>query len=387
MTKSSLPDDVIVRIDGFLYDYPIGETIGNALVFFDRRSVFLLRVTTAGGKTGWGETWSQPLAASDMIRQTFSKLVLGQKVSEPVVLWRTLAGSIGLDRRGISHMAISAIDMASWHAKAEIEERSLASLFGGALRTRVPTYASGPFLRPHGDPYRDFPSEIEHYLKDGYRAVKPRFGRDVAALVSALNAIKDTFGAEVALMGDFNQSLNRVGGLWALNALRDFGLLWVEEPFPFDDLTAHKHLLNRPVPVAAGESFVGLTSFQELLSTGTVDIVQPDVALCGGFTEMLRIATVCEAHGVPLVPHVWGSGLNFLAALQLVSVLPDYSAGGQMLPIFEVDVSPNPMRDIFSVPRIDGQGQMPIPEGIGYGVPIREDVLIERATAHWTLEL
>ena len=78
--------------------------------------------------------------------------------------------------------------------------------------------------------------------------------------------------------------------------------------------------------LAGGEALIGLTPFRDYLSAGALDIVQPDLALCGGFSEALRIAALADAFEVPLIPHVWGTGINFCASLQFTAVLPDTRA-------------------------------------------------------------
>ncbi len=40
-----------------------------------------------------------------------------------------------------------------------------------------------------------------------------------------------------------------------------------------------------------------------LLEMDCCDIIQPDVGWCGGITELIKIATLADAHGVLLIPH------------------------------------------------------------------------------------
>ena len=52
----------IIRIDLFEVACPLPERIGNARGFFENRGSLLVRVMTAGGVSGWGETWAFPSA-------------------------------------------------------------------------------------------------------------------------------------------------------------------------------------------------------------------------------------------------------------------------------------------------------------------------------------
>src|SRR3712207_7581267 len=80
-------------------------------------------------------------------------------------------------------------------------------------------------------------------------------------------------------------------------------------------------LLHRtsPIPIAAGEALYTAFDFNRLLERRAVDVVQPDLSLCGGFWQGRRIADLRELHHVRLSPPVWGSGVGLAAALHYVS--------------------------------------------------------------------
>ena len=70
------------------------------------------------------------------------------------------------------------------------------------------------------------------------------------------------------------------------------------------------------IPIAAGESEFTRFDFRDLIDQRAVDIFQPDLAICGGVTEAIRIAALASAHQIPLAPHLWGGALMFAAGLQ-----------------------------------------------------------------------
>ena len=142
----------IVRIDGHELRCQLPEVIGNSSRFFDQRSALLVSVTAADGTVGWGETWAMPAAAAAAIRNGLGQAVLGQDSATPRGVWEAMVRTLGYDRRGVSHMAMSAIDIAVWDAAARRARVPIAALLGGALRDRVPAYVSGPFLKPGADP-------------------------------------------------------------------------------------------------------------------------------------------------------------------------------------------------------------------------------------------
>ncbi len=178
----------VVRIDGYEVSCTLPEPVGNSRVFFEKRPSLLIAVTTADGIVGWGETWAQPAAAAALIRANLAKHVLGADAMTPRPIWDAMAREFGSDRRGISHMAISALDIALWDAASRTAELPLAAFLGGALRDRIPAYVSGPFMKPGPDPYVDFERDVEGFLKSGFRAIKMRMGttpRTMAAWPSA----------------------------------------------------------------------------------------------------------------------------------------------------------------------------------------------------------
>ena len=88
--------------------------------------------------------------------------------------------------------------------------------------------------------------------------------------------------------------------------------------------------------IAAGESEFTRFDFRDLIERGAVDVLQPDLAICGGPTEGRRIAALAEAHQLELAPHCWGSALSFGAGVSLAFASPaatviEYSLGANPL--------------------------------------------------------
>jgi L-rhamnonate dehydratase len=59
--------------------------------------------------------------------------------------------------------------------------------------------------------------------------------------------------------------------------------------------------------IASGEHEYTRFGFQELVRHNAVEILQPDVTWCGGFTEARRIAALAAAKSLPVAPHRGGS--------------------------------------------------------------------------------
>jgi D-galactarolactone cycloisomerase len=354
---------------------PLPEPIGNAKLFFDRRETLLVEVA-AGSLSGWGETWAAPAAASTVIQTQLAGCVLGKNPQHLGRLWSDMRQVVG-PRSGLGMMAIAALDMALHDLAARERGVPLSVLLGGARRDRVPSYASGPFFKPSGHPYRDFEGEVEGYLRAGFRAVKLRSGFRPSDDAAAAMAIRRVLGPDAALMIDFNQSCTPRNAI-ATAALMDAAApLWIEEPASPGDLEGYRLVSSHIRPaVAGGETHSAAAEFLPFLAAGAMDVLQPDLAICGGFSGVGQVAVLADLYDRPIVPHVWGSIVNFQAALHLAATLPPSRAGGPVvLPYLEFDVGPNPLLDLFGRPCVNHDGTVSVPDTPGLGIEPRRDLL------------
>jgi D-galactarolactone cycloisomerase len=376
----------IVRIDGHELRCRLPEPIGNSSRFFDQRGALLVCVTAADGTTGWGETWAMPAAAGAALRHGLAQAVLGVPDASPRAVWDAMARTLAYDRRGVSQMAMSAIDIAVWDATARRAGVPVATLLGGALRERLPAYVSGPFLKPGTDPYRDFDADIDTYLGRGFRAMKLRMGVAPRTDARLLARVRERVGDDFPLMVDLNEGASWRSALAYGEAFREHGLVWLEEPIRHDDLPGYTRLAQAlPMALAGGEALLGLAPFRDYLSAGALDVVQPDLALCGGFTEGLRIAALADAFERPLIPHVWGTAVNFAASLQFTAVLPETRGPGLRYPLFEFDPSFNPLRDELGNFPLGPDGMVAVPDGPGLGIEIDPRRFTPHVVDHWSI--
>src|SRR5215469_15619346 len=102
-----------------------------------------------------------------------------------------------------------------------------------------------------------------------------------------------------------------------------------------------------------------------MITRGAVDIVQPDLAWSGGFSECRRIAALAEAHHLMVAPHAFSSAVALAASLHFAASIPN----GLVL---EFDQNPNGLRDeLLKQPlAIDGNGMIPLPERAGLGIEL-----------------
>jgi D-galactarolactone cycloisomerase len=375
----------VTRIDGLEIACRLSEPIGNSRQMFDSRAVLVVAVTTDTGAVGWGETWAFPGAAGAMIQDVFGPVLLGRDATAPNSAWHALSAKVGYDRRGVSMMAISALDIALWDVAGQIAGEPVHALLGGRLRDTIPAYVSGPFMKPGADPYRDFEADVAGYLDGGFRAVKMRMGTEPSTDGRMAQQIRQQIGDDIPLMIDLNEGFSVRGALEIAQRLAEADLVWLEEPISHDDLPGYRRLSRSlPMGLAGGEALFGLRAFRDYLAAGVFDFVQPDVALCGGLSEAMRIAALADAFEVPVVPHVWGSIVNFHASLHFAACLPE-KRGTLRTPLFEYDPSENALRTTFASHPLDHSGHVAVPDGPGLGLDLTRDRLAPFVTRSWTI--
>lgn len=347
---------------------PLPETIGNAKVFFSARETLLVQVVDTSGLAGWGETWAAPGSAAAVIEAQLAAVVLGQDARQIGRLWHAMRAATNLG--AISAMAIAAVDLALHDLAARLNHVPLSTILGGALRDRVPAYASGPFFKPNGHPYRDFEREVAGYLETGFRAIKLRSGLAPKEDAAIALAIRRLLGPDGLLMVDFNQAYTPRAALSAVERMREADLLWIEEPAAPTDFEGYRTLASQVAPaLAGGETFTDVREFAPYLAAGCMDVLQPDIALCGGFTGTTRVADLGEMYGRPTVPHVWGSSINLYAALHFTATRPAFLSGtGPAMPFLEFDMGPHPLIDSLGRPELHSDGTISVPDAPGLGI-------------------
>ena len=134
--------------------------------------------------------------------------------------------------------------------------------------------------------------------------------------------LREAIGPHRTLLVDANHAYNVASALQMGKGLERFGVRWFEEPVPPGGREGYRllrHCLS--LAIAGGECEYTRYGFRDLIAGGCVDIVQPDICVAGGFSEWLKILALAESYGVPVIPHVWGSGVALAAALHAVAAM------------------------------------------------------------------
>ncbi len=265
-------------------------------------TTFVLVEIAAGGKRGMGYTYAD-VSAARLVAGRLRDVVVGRDAMDIPGAWAAMRRAIrNLGRPGICSMAIAAVDTALWDLKAKLLEVPLVTLFG-RVRDSIPVYGSGGFT---SDSIDELQRQLGDWVASGIRAVKMKVGRDPAADVERVAAARAAIGERTELFVDANGAYDRRLALAQAEKFASDGVAWFEEPVSSDDLEGLRFLRDR-VPagmsITAGEYGSDLVYFRRMLEHGAVDVLQPDVTRCGGYSEFLRVAALCEANNLPLASH------------------------------------------------------------------------------------
>jgi len=299
---------------------------------------FLVRVRCDDGSQGWGEAIvpKRPRAVVGAVGDLADNL-RGADADRIEELWQRMHRG-GFFRGGpILGTAAAAIEQALWDAKARRAGMPVYEFLGGAVRERVRTYAW-----VGGDKPADVVEHTAQRLEQGMTAVKMNVAAQldylepaasIDAVVERVASLRAKFGKGLGIAVDFHGRANHVVARTLLQELAPYGLMWVEEPVTpeSDDTLRDLRRVAGPTPIATGERLTSRWQFKQLLTDGTVDVLQPDVSLTGLF-ELEKICRMAEAYDVAVAPHCPNGPVSLAASLQVDMccgnvVIQEHSAG------------------------------------------------------------
>lgn len=296
----------IDRLESIHYRIPLSTPVEAAshgvMREFDMVGV---RLRDSDGAEGCGYTIlnaGHGASAKAIIDNVFSKTVLAEDPRRIEWNWSRMWRSHHYSGRGgpVS-FAIAAVDTALWDLRGRSLGEPLWRLLGGH-KPEVRAYAGNIDLNfPKGKLLEG----VSRSLAAGYKSIKMRLGKPrLREDLERVAAVRDLIGPDIELMTDANEAWRTDEAIRALHALRDFNLIWIEEPIRPDDYEGYAHLrAHGGIPIAAGENLHTLAEFTALISARGVDFPEPDLTTCGGITPWMKVAALAEAHGLPVTSH------------------------------------------------------------------------------------
>jgi L-alanine-DL-glutamate epimerase-like enolase superfamily enzyme len=342
----------------------------------------LVEVKTDVGVSGIAEVTSVPSviraivdAPADLVRaRGLSSILVGEDPTQIDALWQKMYDyTAWYGRRGAVIHAIGAVDVALWDLLGKLEGKPVSALLGGARRSSVRAYAT---IYPTGQTPDALRQTLDPALRRGFRGFKicadEGWRGNPEKVDLLLGTARRHIGADAALILEAIWVFRSAGEILPLMPIfREHRLAWLEAPLSLDDLDGHAALHGHGVPIGAGDNALTTRNeFADMIDRGRVEIVQPDVALAGGFSETLRIAAHARQHGRRVIPHGYKTSITDAINLAFMARHEDDD-------FIEYALADSPLRQALIRERLemDGSGRIPTLNAPGLGVQLRNDVV------------
>lgn len=276
----------------------------------------VVTIETDEGIAGIGEGGSR-----DTLEQCAGMLI-GEDPARIQHLWQMLYRGFFYPAGREKLHALGALDLALWDLKGKLLGVPVYQLLGGRTRRYIECYSTGY-------PWQGSVAETARAcIAAGFRAFRTGAGdmqgnvfdshRQVDRTAAHCREIREAIGPDADWSVDFHTRFDLSDSVRLCSLIEPYAPLYVEDPLRSENPGALAAL--RPqvkVPLAVGEQFGDRWDINELVERHLIDYSRVTMANCGGITEMMKIAALCETHYVGLIPHFTGP----IALAGLVHVL------------------------------------------------------------------
>src|SRR5512143_3511993 len=329
----------------------------------DRQCV-IVRVD-ADGLAGWGEcpaesTFGYSYETTTTVWHALRDFLIPRSLGQSVDIARVV--QLGDLLRG-HNMARHGLESALWDIVAQRQGVSLSQALGGtrdrvAVGVSVGIQASADALI----------AKIEDYVSQGYGRIKIKIkpGYDL----EIVKRVRARF-PKMLLQVDAN-SAYRLPDAPLFEAMDEYGLLLIEQPFGWDDIFEHSKL--QPLletPICLDESIHSLGHAALALELRACKVINIKPARVSGFTESRRIHDLCQSRGLP----VWcggmlETGIGRAGNVALAS-LPNFTLPG------DISASNRYYTEDIAEPLfvLNPDSTLSVPTTPGLGVTVNEKVL------------
>ena len=350
------------------------------------RDVLIVKINTSEGISGIGEAYpvgpNQAVAAAI---SDFADWIVGKDPRDINGIWYHMYLHSRFPGGSVINAAISGIDHALWDISGKAAGQPVYRMLGGKCRDRIRVYQSCGGATPEACA-ESAKALVEKY---GYTALKMAphppnasqmsWNAVVAAAGDRIAAVREAVGPDVDIGLDPHARIfEPARALEMAAAVAPSQPFFFEEPLRPENIDALAWFAQKsPVPVATGEMIYTSFGFRELLEKQAATIIQPDICVCGGLTEMRKIAALAEAHYVKVAPHnplgpvATAVNVHFAAATHNFIIL-EYHADDE-----------SPRRDMLEEPVKLKDGYLEIPETPGWGITLNEDYVRDRPIRSW----
>jgi galactonate dehydratase len=296
------------------------------------RNYLFVQLTTDTGLVGIGEAsleW-QERAVEVLLNEWVAARVIG---CDPFDIEAVVGGMVRDQYQGGSTVmtAISGVEIAMWDLIGKACGQPIYKLLGGRARETVATYANGWYGGCRTP--AQFGARAVAVAARGYSAIKfdpftttwKRLGsEEEGAALAIIKAVADAVGPKVGLMIEIHGRLAAGDAIRFVRRLAPFNIVWCEEPVAPENLDLLKDVkVASAPPIAAGERLYTLADFARLTMMRACDVVQMDIAHCGGLAAAKKVAAFADTQDMGVSPHCSIGPVAFAAAIHFAWSTPN----------------------------------------------------------------
>lgn len=341
-----------------------------------QRNYLFVRVKTDTGLVGIGEAtleW-QEKAVEVLVNEWVASRIIGK---DPFDIEAVVGGMIRDQYQGGSTVmtAISSVEIALWDIIGKATGQPVYRLLGGRAKSSLKAYANGWY--GGCETPEDFARRAAQVVARGYEALKfdpfaTAWKRLDAAeedrAVAIVEAVGGAIGPGVKMMIEIHGRLGAADAIRFIDRIDHLPIAWCEEPVAPENVELLREVKERTrLALSSGERLYAVADFARLIGLRACDVVQMDVAHCGGISIAKKIAAMAAAQDMAISPHCSVGPVALAAALHVAWSTPNML----MLESFaEFDVDWR--NDLVSGWNPLSRGVFALPERPGLGIELDE---------------
>ena len=375
MTIHSAATSLLIKsVEAFGIQLPLNKIVLMSGVELSVVETLLIRIEADNGLVGWGEASSAPThggaSLADMLKSFHDEIhsfLIGKNVLELSGLTYQLNRLAKNAKSTVAAVDVALFDLLGKHLGVPVHV-----LLGGAKRHQVPPL----WLIGNSSIEKDL-IEADKKWHDGYRFFKLKLGvKSLDDDIALTTAMREKFGSSLQMCSDANMGMNLEQATRYVQAVKDTGLAYLEQPLHKKDIAGTQALVKvSPIPIGLDESVTSVDDILQAAKDGVQGVSLKTLKL-GGLSGVNSASHICEAFGLQmnLASKMAETGIGAAALLHLSAVLPNVNWGVSPTHLYlDQDVvshQDKPMNGFFNISSLPG-----------LGVTVNEDVIQQHLAA------
>ena len=251
----------------------------------------LVRLRTADGVVGWGESAPYPAVMSET---QASDLAVAKQLAEitkgrdPFTIPKI---AVDFDRFTPANPGIkAAFEMAVWDICGKLAEQPVCHMLGqfrDSFLTDLTIFLDTPQVMAE---------KAKQVVSRGFKVIKVKVGEAPELDIQRIEAVRAAIGPNIDLRIDANQGWTPAEAVRALRQLEQYRIEFCEQPVHYWDWEGLKFVRERsPIAIMADESIESPHDAIEAVRRGACDLINVKLMKTGGIWNAMRVAQIGDA--------------------------------------------------------------------------------------------